>query len=127
MVYGLLHFLLLATAWAAEDIRGKHHRRHTVREEHQEGDQKHERQHAKRQYGQQPQWFGAGPAAYPTGYYDYIVIGSGAGGGVVAPRLARYGYSVLLIEAGDDQGNDLNVKVPALQLQSTELITQRCE
>lgn len=34
--------------------------------------------------------------------YDYIVVGSGAGGGTVAARLAEAGKSVLLIEAGGD-------------------------
>jgi choline dehydrogenase len=35
--------------------------------------------------------------------YDYIVVGSGPGGGPLACNLARAGNSVLLIEAGDDQ------------------------
>ena len=35
--------------------------------------------------------------------YEYIVVGSGPGGGPLASNLARAGYSVLLIEAGDDQ------------------------
>jgi choline dehydrogenase len=34
--------------------------------------------------------------------YDYIVIGSGAGGGPLACNLAKAGYQVLLLEAGDD-------------------------
>jgi len=34
--------------------------------------------------------------------YEYIVIGSGAGGGTVAARLAEAGHSVLLLEAGGD-------------------------
>ncbi|KJR87698.1 uncharacterized protein SPSK_07200 [Sporothrix schenckii 1099-18] len=38
--------------------------------------------------------------------YDYIVIGSGPGGGPLACDLARAGYSTLLIEAGDDQGDN---------------------
>src|SRR3954470_7961477 len=33
---------------------------------------------------------------------DYIVVGSGAGGGTVAARLAENGYRVLLLEAGGD-------------------------
>jgi len=52
--------------------------------------------------------------------YEYIVVGSGAGGGPVAARLAQAGHSVLLIEAGDDQGANYNVTVPAYQAKSTE-------
>src|SRR6266496_6106451 len=34
--------------------------------------------------------------------YEYVVIGSGAGGGTVAARLAEGGHSVLVLEAGGD-------------------------
>src|ERR1700749_1349459 len=33
---------------------------------------------------------------------EYIVVGSGAGGGTVAARLAEEGHSVILLEAGGD-------------------------
>lgn len=38
--------------------------------------------------------------------YDYIVVGSGPGGGPLACYLARAGYSTLLLEAGDDESNN---------------------
>lgn len=38
--------------------------------------------------------------------YDYIVIGSGPGGGPLASNLARAGFETLLIEAGDDEFAD---------------------
>ncbi|KAM7183064.1 hypothetical protein V8F33_013822 [Rhypophila sp. PSN 637] len=44
--------------------------------------------------------------------YDYIVVGSGPGGGPIASNLAQAGHSVLLIEAGDDQSNNPNSEIP---------------
>lgn len=41
--------------------------------------------------------------------YEFIVVGSGPGGGPLAANLARAGHSVLLLEAGDDQGDNSNV------------------
>jgi choline dehydrogenase len=51
--------------------------------------------------------------------YDYIVVGSGAGGGPVAANLAKAGYSVLILEAGGDEEPD-EYKVPAFHSLSTE-------
>lgn len=52
--------------------------------------------------------------------YDYVVVGSGPGGGPVAANLAVAGYKVLLIDAGGDSGDDLIESLPALHLFSTE-------
>lgn len=52
--------------------------------------------------------------------YEYIVVGSGAGGGPLAARLALAGHKTLLIEAGDDQGGNDNYTVPAYSPRSTE-------
>ncbi|KAK6988578.1 hypothetical protein R3P38DRAFT_2454724, partial [Favolaschia claudopus] len=40
--------------------------------------------------------------------YDYIVVGAGAGGGPVAARLAENGFSVLLVETGEDESGNVN-------------------
>ncbi|KAI0971338.1 choline dehydrogenase [Xylaria arbuscula] len=52
--------------------------------------------------------------------YEYIVVGSGAGGSPVAANLARAGHSVLLIEAGGDYGNLRQVEAPALANPASE-------
>ncbi|KAJ5794013.1 Glucose-methanol-choline oxidoreductase C-terminal [Penicillium paradoxum] len=52
--------------------------------------------------------------------YEYVVVGSGAGGGPLAARLALAGHSTLLIEAGDDQGANLNYTVPAFSAKASE-------
>lgn len=43
--------------------------------------------------------------------YEFIVVGSGAGGGPLAANLARAGHSVLLLEAGDDQTANTNTSI----------------
>ena len=54
--------------------------------------------------------------------YDYIVVGSGAGGGPLAARLAMYGKKVLLLEAGDDQGTTPQESIPAFFAASSEYV-----
>lgn len=43
----------------------------------------------------------AGLAGAQATEYDFVVIGSGPGGGPLAVNLAKAGYSVFLMEAGD--------------------------
>ncbi|KAL7904239.1 hypothetical protein GGI35DRAFT_489950 [Trichoderma velutinum] len=57
--------------------------------------------------------------------YDYVVVGSGPGGGPLAARLAISGYKVLLMDAGDDEGTALQQEIPIMQLVSTEFPAQQ--
>src|ERR1700739_917504 len=51
--------------------------------------------------------------------YDYIVVGSGAGGGPVATNLAKHGFTVLLLEAGGAE-QPVEYSVPAFHPLATE-------
>jgi choline dehydrogenase len=51
--------------------------------------------------------------------FDVVVVGSGAGGGPLAARLAEAGTRVLLLEAGDAVDND-DYAVPAFHARATE-------
>lgn len=51
--------------------------------------------------------------------FDYVVIGSGAGGGPVACKLALEGFRVLLLEAGGDD-EPCDYKVPAFHARASE-------
>ena len=51
--------------------------------------------------------------------FDYIVVGSGAGGGTLAARLVEKGCSVLLLEAGGEE-QPFNYEVPVFHGLATE-------
>ena len=57
--------------------------------------------------------------------FEYVIVGSGAGGGPLACNLARNGHKVLLLEAGDDQGAKIEEQVPAFHGKSTEVPEMR--
>ncbi len=52
--------------------------------------------------------------------YDYVIVGSGAGGGPLAANLARHGFKVLVLEAGAKDAKTDNYKVPAYHTFASE-------
>ena len=60
------------------------------------------------------------PASGTDLEYEYIIVGSGAGGGPLACRLAMAGHKTLLIEAGNDQSSNINTSVPGYQAVVTQ-------
>ena len=56
----------------------------------------------------------AAEAQRPADTYDYIVVGSGPGGGPLAVNLAKAGFKTLLLEAGDDESADVRTQALAL-------------
>src|SRR4051794_40632022 len=56
--------------------------------------------------------------------FDFIVVGSGAGGGPLAANLATRGFRVLLLEAGGRSENDL-YRVPGFHGLASEDVEQR--
>ncbi|HEY3177726.1 MAG TPA: GMC oxidoreductase [Casimicrobiaceae bacterium] len=51
--------------------------------------------------------------------FDYVVVGSGAGGGPLAANLALAGFKVLLLEAGGDE-QSWDYEVPAFHARASE-------
>lgn len=53
--------------------------------------------------------------------YEYIVVGAGPGGGPLAARLALAGHRTLLIDAGGDDGEIEQYRVPLLYSWAPEM------
>lgn len=54
------------------------------------------------------------PGSDNNGTYGYTVVSGGPWGGPIASKLSLAGYSVLLVEAGDDQSDNYNSAISTL-------------
>ncbi|VUC26056.1 unnamed protein product [Clonostachys rosea] len=62
----------------------------------------------------------ANPSPQEADVYDYVIVGSGPGGGSLAANLAREGHSVFLIEAGGDNHTSILQQFPLLARTAAE-------
>ncbi|KAF7187257.1 Oxygen-dependent choline dehydrogenase [Pseudocercospora fuligena] len=84
--------------------------------------QPHEHKYGEKHSHQKRQGWGSNP--YQQGIFDYIVVGSGPGGAPLACRLARAGFQVLLIDAGQDTSGYLDTQIPSFHPRASELPEQ---
>ena len=59
-------------------------------------------------------------AKYGDDEFEYIIVGSGAGGGPLAVNLSKAGFRTLLIEAGNDRGMTETYQIPAFHPVASE-------